>query len=509
VDATCTRAQEALIAGELTSGLALHVDGCARCERVRRLSALLAARSRGVAATSVSGAFVRGQELLRYRLDELLGEGGQGVVFRATELDVPESVVALKIVPRGRDDLAVQEVSHAKRINHPNVCRVNHTEVHGGFRLIEMEYVDGGTLAERLAPSGAGPLAPAAAAAIFRGVLDGLEVVHRKGILHLDLKPLNILLREGKHPVVTDFGLSARAGGAGAGGTRGWTAPEVDRGAPADARADVYSLGALLAALFSAPSPSLASVIARATAPLADDRYPDVAALRDAFEETLRAPGDASRSRRRRTRVVAGAALAALALVGAVLLLRPAPPADEVVDFQPVDTTAPAGHSVDATPYLRAHGIAIADVRPPGARLVVRGNLGIYENTALDLPPRRNVLMQVDTGGAPASYTLVLARPARRLVVARPPLVAPSRNGTTHPAWSAHAVDARGREVGRCGEELVRSFRDVPPVRCTLEAPDREPIARVRIDSDPTLDGRPFAAFDAVVIERLTLSRGR
>jgi formylglycine-generating enzyme required for sulfatase activity len=313
VDAVCLQAQAALIAGDVSPGLSEHIASCAVCDRVRRLSELLVTRSRGAARVPFAQIFTPGQELLRYRLDALIGEGGQGVVFRATELDVPESVVALKVVYHGGPgaDESVKEVSFAKRINHPNVCRVHHTAVYGAFRIIEMEHLPGGTLASRLAQ---GLPSRAAALRLFRGVLAGIEAVHRHGILHLDLKPLNVLLRDDGEPVVTDFGMATRAGGGAVGGTSGWTAPEVERGESADARADVYSLGALLGALLPSRSDALEAVVARATAARAADRYPDVPVLRRAFEA---AASDTDALHRRRSLAVVTAVAATVAVVAA------------------------------------------------------------------------------------------------------------------------------------------------------------------------------------------------
>ena len=302
VDIVCLAVQQALIAGESPAGLSEHVASCSVCDRVRRLSEILVARSRTADHVSISESFAPGQELLRYRLDALVGEGGQGVVFKATELDVPGSVVALKIVHRDASgaDSTVKEVAFAKRVNHPNVCRVHHTAIHGSFRVIEMEYLSGGTLAGRLA---AGPLDPEETMRLFRGVLAGMQAVHRHEILHLDLKPLNILLREDGEPVVTDFGMAVRPGGGGAGGTAGWTAPEVRRGEPADARADVYSLGALLGALLPDRSAALEAVVARAIAVRVEDRHSDLETFRYDLEAAV---GKGTHDVRRRARRVLG-----------------------------------------------------------------------------------------------------------------------------------------------------------------------------------------------------------
>jgi formylglycine-generating enzyme required for sulfatase activity len=324
VSAICVRAQQALIACDVSSDLRAHIASCAVCDRVSRLSELLITRSRGDARISIAASFTAGQELLGYRLDAVIGEGGQGVVFKAMELGVPDSVVALKIVHCGGSgvDDSVKEVSFAKRINHANVCRVHHTAIHGAFRVIEMEHLPGGTLASRLAE---GPPTRELAVRLFRGVLAGMEAVHRRGILHLDLKPLNILLRDDGEPVVTDFGMAMRSGSETVGGTSGWTAPEVERGEAADDRADIYSLGALLAALFPRRSRALEAVVARATAASAGDRYANIEALREAFEKA--ASGRPSVGRRAALVLTTTLVLIALLVAVAARHRGPRPPA--------------------------------------------------------------------------------------------------------------------------------------------------------------------------------------
>src|SRR5262249_23049651 len=155
----------------------------------------------------------------RYRLEKLVGAGGQGRVFRALDLETDDGV-AVKIGRVG-DEARTLEVGHARRIRHPNVCRVHHAERHRDLRIIVMEFVDGPSLAR---PT----LSRRARMRVFRGICAGVATAHAEGVLHLDLKPHNILLRGGE-PVITDFGLS-RAQGAmpvlADGGTPAYMAPE-------------------------------------------------------------------------------------------------------------------------------------------------------------------------------------------------------------------------------------------------------------------------------------------
>jgi hypothetical protein len=554
MEPVCRRAQRALIAGEVPPDLEEHIQVCERCGRARRLSEFLVARSRGAATGTIDRVFTPGQELVGYRLENVVGSGGQGVVFKATEVDVPGSVVALKIVHMDRADASVWEVSYGKRINHPNVCRVNTTKVHGNFRLIEMEFVEGGTLASRLTAPMA--LSDTEKGAVFRGVLDGLDAVHKKSVLHLDLKPTNILLRDSTSPVVTDFGMSAQTGGEGVGGTRGWSAPEVSDGGKPDVRADVYSAGALLSALYPDPSDGLGEVIARARAARREDRFENVSSLRAAFDAAIRSPDQVvladppaaprvvappSPAPERRVARIVGVALGVVGLVGvaatAAIVTRPRslgpaetaalaksstasldpPPLGpgyellDTIDFRSFETGV-ASPRTDAAPYLLKHGLTIVGVSPPESHMVLEANVSFYDGRGVSGPPDVSSLTQEETGYVPASYTLVLATPVDRVDVTLPGLIAATEhNGITHPAWSAHALDEAGNELSAHSEALQRYFKDVPPRTYTLEAPAPElaRIVRVRFDSDPRLHGKPFAAFRAVLVERIVLSRRR
>ena len=111
----------------------------------------------------------------------------------------------------------------------------------------------------------------------------------------------------------------------------------------------------------------------------------------------------------------------------------------------------------------------------------------------------------MNTGNVPASFTLKFAEPSRSVSFTRPALYPATNSGITHPAWSAHALDADGVELSSQSEGLTRSFSDVPAARYVLRSPGFAPIAALRFDSDPRLNGIPFAGFSAILIERLTL----
>jgi hypothetical protein len=134
-------------------------------------------------------------------------------------------------------------------------------------------------------------------------------------------------------------------------------------------------------------------------------------------------------------------------------------------------------------------------------------NRGVYGGQAVRPTSSQNFLTQIGTGNIAASFTLRFAEPLQSVNITRPALFAATNSGVTHPAWSAHAFDAAGVELSSVSEGLTRSFKDVPVQTYTLVAPGFNGIKSVRFDSDPRLNGVPFAAFSAVMIERLSLNR--
>jgi hypothetical protein len=186
--------------------------------------------------------------------------------------------------------------------------------------------------------------------------------------------------------------------------------------------------------------------------------------------------------------------------------LAPSRGREEVlVSFAAVDTASAPGMTVAAAPYLHRAGISLVDVSPPGSEVVLVNNRSVYQGTAAVPTASQNFLTQIGTGNVPASFVLRFAEPCDEVTFIRPALFAATESGVTHPAWSAHALDAVGRELSAASEGLTRSFGDVPARTFTLRAPAFDGIAALRFDSDPRLDGVPFAAFSAVLIESLML----
>jgi predicted Ser/Thr protein kinase len=204
----------------------------------------------------------------RYRIIGLLGRGGMGEVYRATDLALGQSV-ALKFLPEeaARNQRLLErfhgEVRIARQVSHPNVCRVYDIGQAEGMPFISMEYVDGEDLASLLLRIGRLPADKALEAA--RKICAGLAAAHDRGIIHRDLKPQNIMMNKRGDVVIMDFGLAAIAdqlsGAEVRNGTPAYMAPEQLRGAEVTARSDIYALGLVLYELFTGKRPYDATTV--------------------------------------------------------------------------------------------------------------------------------------------------------------------------------------------------------------------------------------------------------
>jgi serine/threonine-protein kinase len=204
------------------------------------------------------GRFLPGTILAgRYRIAGLLGRGGMGEVYRATDLTLGQ-VVALKFLPEAtaRDERLLarfyNEVRIARQVAHPNVCRVYDIGQVDGLHYISMEYVDGEDLGSLLRRIGRLPVDKALETA--RKLCAGLAAAHEKGVLHRDLKPANIMIDGRGQVIVMDFGLAGFSGqlqGDIRSGTPAYMSPEQLAGTEVTIRSDIYSLGLVLYELFT------------------------------------------------------------------------------------------------------------------------------------------------------------------------------------------------------------------------------------------------------------------
>jgi TolB-like protein/Flp pilus assembly protein TadD len=212
---------------------------------------------------------VIGKTLGPYRVQEKLGEGGMGEVYRAWDprLDRP---VAIKIVSTSAapDRLArfEREARAAAAVSHPHVLTIFDVGVHEGQPYLVTELVEGRTLREVVA---GGPVDVARAVEIARQIASGVAAAHGRGVLHRDLKPENVMVTTGGLVKVLDFGLAKLLGASGddaattelgtsAGavmGTLAYMSPEQLRGEPADTRADIFAVGVVLHEMLAGDHP--------------------------------------------------------------------------------------------------------------------------------------------------------------------------------------------------------------------------------------------------------------
>ena len=183
-----------------------------------------------------------------------------------------------------------------------------------------------------------------------------------------------------------------------------------------------------------------------------------------------------------------------------------------VIGFADIDTGSVAPFTVSAAPYLRNEGVTVEELIPAKSELVLVNNRGLYEGKGVFPTVSQNFLTQVNTGNVPAAFTLRLRTPAQQVTFMRPRLYPYTASGVTHPAWNARALDAQGNELSSQSESIIRRLPsrdaagedDVPAQNYTLRAPGFAPITAVRFESDPRLNGVPFAAFSTILIERIT-----
>jgi serine/threonine-protein kinase len=396
---------------------------CPSCRAENDDQARLCVACRTPLRVIAAGSMVAG----RYEIEKTLGRGGMGTVYRARDRVLDETV-ALKIL---RADLAGtpgmaarfrSEIKLARRVAHPNVCRIYEYGEEDGLQFISMELVEGANLKERLAREGPPP--PERAFALAAQVADGLEAVHGAGIVHRDLKSANIMV-DGKGAVrVMDFGIARAAAPDAPGETTGYVlgspeymSPEQARGRPADFRSDVYSLGVVVYELFSGRVPfradtpvatllmhlesepplsgpgapalpsTLVPVLARALAKDAGARYATAgdmaAALRAARDDTVFVPDPVRASRwspRQAPRREATLAVAAILFLAAAAVAtwqvarRPAGGVEAspapVTGASPVASASPSYALVPEPPASAAPTATPVATPPPAAPAV-------------------------------------------------------------------------------------------------------------------------------------------
>jgi len=253
----------------------------------------------------------------RFTLGQLLGSGAMAQVFKAHDATI-DTWVGLKLMEARAFDKSADtarflaEAKVMSQMDHPRIARVLGVGKEQGYYWYAMQYLPGGTLRDLVKREGR--LDGVRALCLIHDILEGLEFVHAKGIIHRDIKSRNVLLDAQGRAVMVDFGLAHHPTGTVPFETRadigmgsvGYSAPEQRlRAASADERADIFAVGATLAFLLTAERPDhlnleeskrpenmyrgipepIRPIIARAAAFEPDDRYRTATRMKEAVEK--------------------------------------------------------------------------------------------------------------------------------------------------------------------------------------------------------------------------------
>jgi eukaryotic-like serine/threonine-protein kinase len=204
----------------------------------------------------------------RYRVEQIIGRGGMGVVYRAVDTQLDETV-AIKTLPGDVMQRSPEEVERFKReirlarkITHRNVLRTYDYGEADGVYFISMEFVRGYTLAEMLEESDNHALTPRLGVGVSRQICRGLDAAHEQGIIHRDIKPQNVLIDAKGEIKLMDFGIARMAEAPEAMtqqglivGTPHYMSPEQVQGKALDPRSDVYAMGVLMYEMMAGKRP--------------------------------------------------------------------------------------------------------------------------------------------------------------------------------------------------------------------------------------------------------------
>jgi len=255
-----------------------------------------------------------GTVLAGYELQEVLGRGGMGVVYRALQQGLGRSVALKLLAPELAEDQSFRarfllESRLAASIDHPSIIPVYEAGEQDGLLYLAMRLVEGEDLGALLARGGR--LAPERTLALLGQVASALDAAHAKGLVHRDVKPANMLIAGGRHVYLSDFGLSKQASLAGGVtatgqllGTLAYIAPERIEGKALDGRSDLYALACVAFECLTGHLPyaraeeaALLYAHLAEQSPRASERVPELAAADDVLARALaKAPAERQRS---------------------------------------------------------------------------------------------------------------------------------------------------------------------------------------------------------------------
>ena len=206
-----------------------------------------------------------GKEILNYRIESLLGQGGMGSVYLATNKNIDQKV-AIKVLNANLSNSCVlkerfkKEAKTLAELDHPNIVKfLNYVENEDGVFLI-MEYVKGTTLEEFILKK-TGPIVEERVFDMFHSILNAFAYAHKQGIIHRDIKPSNIVITHNQNIKILDFGIARIISESNENekgmilGTPMYMSPEQVKGKEVDVRSDIYSLGVLLHQMLTGQAP--------------------------------------------------------------------------------------------------------------------------------------------------------------------------------------------------------------------------------------------------------------
>jgi serine/threonine protein kinase len=342
----------------------------------------------------------------RYEVLKWLGRGGMGAVYQVFDR-VLEEEVAVKVL---RAEVAAStdltrrfrsEIKLARRVRQPNVCAIHEYGEDGDLRFISMELIDGTDLKRLIQASGR--FETEEAFGITRQIAEGLKAIHAIGVIHRDLKAANIMLDQRRQVHVMDFGIAKQFGPQAAAsatitghilGTPEYMSPEQARGQPLDPRTDIYALGVVMFEIFTGEvpfqgetpvatlfkqlqdpppvsdprlPPPLSSVLGKALAKEARDRYASVADFIEALDIARRETQELRRSAESPDVITMTTERPAIAVAEVTVT-----PATTIVPSLTAShlLTAAVGHGGDTPTDILVPRVGITpSVTPPGTHL--------------------------------------------------------------------------------------------------------------------------------------------